>query len=96
MMRQHHLMRTTVDINPDLLERIRTLAEAEGIPFKDALNRAITRGLADPPATPSGPYRLPDLQIGIPADWDAKRLKQFLHDDEVDRYLNIARRSTSQ
>lgn len=89
-------MRTTVDINADLLERIRKLADAEGIPFKDALNRAITRGLTAPPATAAGPYRLPDLQIGIPADWDARRLKQFLHDDEVERYLRTSRGSTSE
>lgn len=89
-------MRTTVDINTDLLERIRKLAVAEGIPFKDALNRAITRGLTDAPATVSGPYRVPDLQIGIPADWDARRLKQFLHDDEVERYLRTSRGSTSE
>lgn len=85
-----------MDINPDLLERLRKLANAEGIPFKDALNRTITRGLTDAPATAIEPYRLPDLQIGIPADWDARRLKQFLHDDEVERYPKTARRSTSE
>ncbi len=89
-------MRTTVDINTDLLDRLRKLAAAEGIPFKDALNRAITRGLATAPAAAPQPYRLPALQIGIPADWDARRLKQLLHDDDVERYLKSARRSTSE
>ncbi len=89
-------MRTTVDINTDLLDRLRKLAAAEGIPFKDALNRAITRGLTDASTTVTEPYRLPDLQIGIPADWDARRLKQLLHDDDVERYLKTARRSTSE
>jgi hypothetical protein len=88
-------MRTTVDINPDLLERVRKLADAEGVSFKEALNRVITRGLTDAPPAKTKPYRLPNLQIGIPADWDAKRIKQFLHDDDVDRYLNVAGRSAS-
>jgi hypothetical protein len=89
-------MRTTVDINTDLLERLRKLADAEGISFKDALNRAITRGLAEAPATAVEPYRLPDLRIGIPAAWDARRLKQFLHDEDVERYLRTAPRSSSE
>ena len=89
-------MRTTVDINPDLLKRIRKLADEEGLSFKDALNRAITRGLTDPPPSAAEPYRLPNLRIGIPADWDAKRIKQFLHDEEVERYLKVARRSTNE
>lgn len=89
-------MRTTVDINPDLLERVRKLADAEGVSFKEALNRVITRGLTDAPPAKVKPYRLPNLQIGIPAAWDAKRIKQFLHDDEVERYLKVAGRSVAE
>jgi hypothetical protein len=88
-------MRTTVDINADLLERIRQHATENGISFKDALNHAITRGLSSSNQPATEPYRLPDLQIGIPPDWDARRLKQFLHDEEVARYLESARRSTN-
>ncbi len=87
-------MRTTVDINADLLDRLRTLADEEGISLKDALNRAITRGLTTAPATSREPYRLPSLHIGIPADWDAKRIKQTLYDEEDERQLRIVSGST--
>lgn len=37
-------MRTTVDISPDLLARVRKLADKEGVSFKEALGRVIARG----------------------------------------------------
>ena len=87
-------MRTTVDINPDLLERIRTLADDEGISFKEALNRAITRGLAPAPVAAREPFRQQTFDLG--GHWDAKTIKEFLHEAEMERYLKTTRRSPSE
>lgn len=85
-------MRTTVDINPDLLERIRKLADDEGISFKDALNRTITRGLTAAPAPPREPYRLPDLNLSGLGNLDAKAIKELLFQEDLERYLKTTRR----
>lgn len=89
-------MRTTVDINPDLLERVRKLADAEGVSFKEALNRVITRGLKGARAASSEPYELPSYHIGFPADWDAKKMKQILLDEDVEHYLRLERRGSKE
>lgn len=85
-------MRTTVDLNPDLLNRIRQLADDEGISFKDALNRVVTRGLSESPIAGRQPYTLPKVALGIPKSMDARRMKEFLAQDELERY---ARRTTA-
>lgn len=87
-------MRTTVDINQDLLERLRKLADDEGISFKEALNRAITRGLTPAVNAVREPYRLPTLNLG--GHWDAKTIKEFLHAEDIERYLKTTRRSPSE
>jgi hypothetical protein len=84
-------MRTTVDINQDLLERLRKLADAEGISFKDALNRAITRGLGPAPVAVREPYRLPTFNFG--ANLDARAIKEMLYEEDLERYLKTTRRS---
>lgn len=82
-------MRTTVDIDADVLERLRQLAEVEGISFKEALNRVITRGLA-PAVAPREPYRLPTFDFGV--NLDAKAIKEMLYEEDLERYLKTTRR----
>jgi hypothetical protein len=88
-------MRTTVDINQDLLERLRKLADDEGISFKDALNRALSRGLTPAAVAPRERYRLPDIDLGL-GNLDAKAMKQMLYDEDMERYLKLSRRSESE
>ena len=87
-------MRTTVDINQDLLERLRKLADDEGISFKEALNRAITRGLTPAAAAAREPFRQQTFNLGV--DLDAKAIKQMLYDDDVERYLKTQHRSPGE
>jgi hypothetical protein len=42
-------MRTTIDIEPSLLKRLRDEAHRRGIPFKAMLSSVIRRGLEDRP-----------------------------------------------
>ena len=59
-------MRTTVDLSPELLRRLRDLAHREGISFKQLINRVVQRGLEarKAPKAPSRP--LPVFSMGSP------------------------------
>ena len=64
MMAYHLLMRTTIDLDGELLRRLREAAERDGVPFKTLLHRVILRGL-EPPATEPGPtYTTPTYRFG--------------------------------
>jgi hypothetical protein len=82
-------MRTTVDIDKVLLDRLRAQAKDEGISFKEALNRALQRGL-DPWERPE-PYRCPTFSMGIPhRPLDkALALADALEEEEIGRKLAL-------
>jgi len=53
-----------VDIDQDLLDKVRRRAESEGRSFREVLNQIIHRGLTAP-APKRKPYVMPVLDIGI-------------------------------
>lgn len=57
-------MRTTIDIDADLLDRVRTAAARAGRSFREELNRVIHRGLASPGARSADPYLTPTFDLG--------------------------------
>jgi hypothetical protein len=59
-------MRTTIDIEHELLRRLRAEAHRHGLPLKDVVNRALRRGLADGAAAKAPPYRAPTFAMGAP------------------------------
>ncbi len=80
-------MRTTVDINPDLLDRIRKLADDEGVSFKEALSRVITRGLAAPAAAAVPPLDLPTFNVGFHRYFDVNKVNEVIGEMEDRRIL---------
>ncbi|HRN51883.1 MAG TPA: hypothetical protein PK788_00135 [Gemmatimonadaceae bacterium] len=80
-------MRTTVDISPDLLARVRKLADKEGVSFKEALGRVIARGLELP--APSAPRKLdlPTFDVGFSRYFDVDRVKDVINEMEDRRIL---------
>lgn len=58
-------MRTTVDIDPSLLKRLRDEAHRRGIPFKELLTSVIRRGL-DERREKHRPFRMPTYGMGEP------------------------------
>jgi hypothetical protein len=59
-------MRTTVDLPPELLRRLRDKAYREGISFKELINRVVQRGLEHAEVR-RGPVRpLPVFSMGTP------------------------------
>ena len=85
-------MRTTVDIDQNLLERLREEAHAEGIPFRAILNRTIRRGLVAPSAEVTA-YVCPAFSMGPPQrELDkALALADALEGEEVARKLSERR-----
>lgn len=59
-------MRTTVDIEDDLLTRLRVEATRRRVPFKRLLNRLLRAGLDAGPALGGGRYRCPTHAMGAP------------------------------
>lgn len=85
-------MRTTVDIDQNLLDRLRDEAHAAGMPFRTVLNRTIRRGL-DAPATEAAAYVCPTFSMGTPhrALDKALALADALEGEEIARKLSQRR-----
>lgn len=84
-------MRTTVDINPDLLERVRQRADADGVSFKEALNRVIACGLESPAADTPRRLDLPTFNVGFARYFDIDRVKDVINEMEDERILRSMR-----
>lgn len=59
-------MRTTMDIDPHLLKRLRTEAHRRGITFKELLTTLLRRALDERPAATGTRYRCPTYSMGVP------------------------------
>ena len=59
-------MRTTVDIDPALLEQLRLEALRRGTSVKAQLNAALRAGLASRTAEPPAPYTVSSVSLGAP------------------------------
>lgn len=57
-------MRTTVDLDSDLLERLRVESARRRVSFKQLLNSAIRHGLTARPASAAKGYRTPVHRFG--------------------------------
>ncbi len=83
-------MRTTVDIQTHVLKRLRDKAHAQGIPFKELLNRVLRLGLAATPVK-TGAYRCTTFALGVPLRSldKALALADSLEDEEIARKLTL-------
>jgi hypothetical protein len=86
-------MRTTVDLEPGVLKKLRQEALRRRIPFKHLLNRLLREGLEAPARKSSGRYRCPTFAMGAAAaglDLDkALGLATALEDEEILRELRL-------
>ena len=86
-------MRTTVDLDPHLLERLRIEARRRGVSVKELLDTVLRRGLDERPGGATSPlrYRCPTFRMGPPAAGvnldHALRLSAALEDEETVREL---------
>ena len=80
-------MRTTLTLDDDLDAELRERARLLKIPFKQAVNDAIRKGLSPGPAAASAnPYRIRPFDGRINPEIDPYRLNQFLDEEDVERF----------
>ena len=86
-------MRTTVDLDEDLLDRLRAEAARRHVPFKHLLNQVLRAGLAGRSAAPVAPYRCPARSMGAPPQGvnldKALGVADTLADDAVGHKLDL-------
>ncbi len=83
-------MRTTVDIDARLLQRLRDEAHRSGVSFKELLNRTLRQGLEASRET-AEPYVLPTFAMGRPrvALVKALAVAAELEEEEIARELAL-------
>jgi Ribbon-helix-helix protein, copG family len=84
-------MRTTVTLDPDVAAKLKAVARARGISFKQALNQAVRAGLGAGrrSARPFQPYTQPmGLRAGVRID-KALQIAGALEDEEIVRKLEL-------
>lgn len=80
-------MRTTVDLSPDLLDRVRQRADEDGISFKEALARIVASGLDALAANARPKLDLPAWNIGFERYFDIRKTKEILGEMDDERIL---------
>lgn len=85
-------MRTTIDLDPHLLRRVKAEALALGVPFRQMLTTVLRRGLEDRPAARRR-YRCPVFSMGPPAHPlgldKSLAVAAGLEDEEIARKLTL-------
>lgn len=88
-------MRTTIDIDDTLLQRLRDDAHRLGIPFRAMLHRVLQRGLDEGPSSAAVTYRTPSVKLGQVREGvnlvKALHLASALDDDEIAHKLSEGR-----
>ena len=88
-----HTMRTTVTLDPETERLVREAMRQRGQSFKEVLNRAVVRGLADlQPDTRDAPFVPQTFPMGLKAGNDPAHLGTLGDDLEVDAFLALSRR----
>lgn len=83
-------MRTTVTIEPDVEQLLKSAMDRTGESLKGVLNRAIRQGLILESAPPeAAPFRVKAFDMGCLAGVDLAQAHDWEHDTEVERFLHI-------
>ena len=86
-------MRTTLDIELQLLKALRREALHRKIPVKHLVNRLLRQALNERPVTPTAPYHLPTFDMGLPLPGvnldKALAIAAELEDEEMLREMHL-------
>jgi hypothetical protein len=83
-------MRTTVTIDPDVQQLIQDAMQRSRLSFKETLNQALRRGLADMvPPVDEPPFRVEARPLGLRAGIDSARLNPLTDALEIDAFLAV-------
>jgi predicted transcriptional regulator len=86
------MMRTTIDLDPDVDARLRAVARERMVPLRVVINDALRAGLHPAPGAGAQPYVLPSRRLGIRAGVDVDKalaLAGELEDEEILRKLEL-------
>lgn len=87
-------MRTTLTLEETNARRVKEFARRAGIPFKQAVNELIAKGLHSTVAESEVvPFSVRARPMGLRAGIDPLKLNQLADDLEVDSFLENAARS---
>jgi ribbon-helix-helix CopG family protein len=84
-------VRTTVTLDPDVVEQLKALAQRRNLSFKAVLNSTVRAGLAAERGG-SRPYRVPSRPMHLRPGLDlthALRIAEALEDEEILRKLEL-------
>ena len=86
-------MRTTLNIDDEILQRARQVAERSHLSFRETVNRALRAGLDKlDPRSRKKAYRCTTYQMGFPPALNldkALQMAAFLEDEETTRKLTL-------
>ena len=88
-------MRTTVTLDPDVVELLRAAAHGMRRSFKEALNSAVRRGLEGTSTPQRVAFKVHPLSMGVRSGVDPARLTDVGDDAEVDAFLGLTRSLTT-
>lgn len=85
-------MRTTIDLDPDVDAKLRSLARERGVPLKTVINDALRAGTR--PAVEDEPYRFPTHPLGARPEFNLDKATQLaaeLEDEEIVRKMRLGK-----
>jgi hypothetical protein len=86
-------MRTTVTLDPEAERLLKEAMRRRGITFKEALNRAVLKGLADLSASGDEPPFVPEsYSMGLLAGHDPTQLNRLNDELEADAFVDLTSR----
>ena len=85
-------MRTTVTLDPETERLLRDAMRRTGQSFKEALNQAVIKGLANECVFPDEePFVVSSRPMGLRAGFDAGRLNSLVDELEADAFVSLTR-----
>ena len=75
------------DIEPELLERLRKLADEERISLEDVLNRTLARGLDSLAEPTRKPFEIPTFNLGLDRYYDLRNINKQLAEEDTEEFI---------
>src|ERR1700745_231176 len=85
-------MRTTVTLDPDVDRLLKEEMRRSGTSFREALNRAVRRGLANSVATQRKAFKLRPRRLSLRLGIDPAMVQHFDEDLEIESFLQKTRK----
>ena len=85
-------MRTTVTLEPETERLLKEAMHRHGLTFKEALNRAVIRGLTDSDHADEACCEPPTARMGLRAGHDSAAMNNLADDLEAEAFIDVTRR----